>query len=132
MYSPDILPWLPMGREIQDRWKQLGWLELIINDHFFLLKSKWNVPLFQLVEMNIKKNPTRSYRFNEFKQIWSSENNFLISSLDLFYIKKRIDMDHLLKLICWIYCKQSICIGILIFVYYNDCLIVFLFCKART
>lgn len=46
------------------------------------------------------KNPTRSYRFNEFKQIWSSENNFLISSLDLFYIKKRIDMDHLLKLIC--------------------------------
>lgn len=46
-----------------------------------------------------KKNPTRSYRFNEFKQIWSSENNFLIS-LDLFYIKKRIDMDHLLKLIC--------------------------------
>lgn len=44
-----------MGREIQDRWKQLGWLELIINDHFFLLKSKWNVPLFQLVEMNIKK-----------------------------------------------------------------------------
>lgn len=47
-----------------------------------------------------KKNPTRSYRFNEFKQMWSSENNFLITSLDLFYIKKRIDMDHLLKLIC--------------------------------
>lgn len=47
-----------------------------------------------------KKKPTRSYRFNEFKQMWSSENNFLITSLDLFYIKKRIDMDHLLKLIC--------------------------------
>lgn len=48
----------------------------------------------------LKKTPTRSYRFNEFKQMWSSENNFLITSLDLFYIKKRIDMDHLLKLIC--------------------------------
>lgn len=42
----------------------------------FLLKSKWIVPLFQLVEMNMKKKNPWSHRFYDFKQMWSSENDF--------------------------------------------------------
>lgn len=51
-------------------------MELIINDHFFFAKVQMNCSPVSISGNEYEKKNPWSHRFYDFKQMWSSENDF--------------------------------------------------------